>query len=160
VLDAGGGDSRLVDHLVGRGHTCVGVLDISAAALARARQRLGDAAQRVTWIEADVTGKWPLRPIEVWHDRAVFHFLIDPGDKLRYVARLLERVKPGGSAILATFGPSGPPLCSGLPVARYSPHDLARQLGASFRLEEALRELHATPRGQEQEFWYSRFAVV
>jgi hypothetical protein len=136
------------------------VLDVSANALARARERLGEAAARVTWIEADVTARWPLQPLDVWHDRAVFHFLVDPGDRLRYVARLLERVKPGGAAIFATFGPAGPPMCSGLPVERYSPQALTQQLGSSFRFEEALRELHATPHGSTQEFWYSRFTIV
>ena len=158
MLDVGGGDSRLVDFLLThRDAACVCVLDISAAALARAQARLGQSALRVQWIEADVTGEWPVPTVDIWHDRAVFHFLTDPQDRLRYRARLEQAVQPGGAVIIATFAPDGPEKCSGLPVVRYSPEVMEATLGAGFRLQEAVRESHATPFGTTQEFWYSRF---
>jgi SAM-dependent methyltransferase len=135
---------------------CVCVLDISSAALARAQARLGDAAHRVQWIEADVTGDWPVPSVDIWHDRAVFHFLTDPQDRLKYRARLELAVRPGGAVIVAAFAPDGPEKCSGLPVVRYSPEALEAELGAGFTLQEAVRERHPTPFGTTQEFWYSR----
>jgi SAM-dependent methyltransferase len=136
---------------------CVCVLDISREALNRAQSRLADFSHRVQWIEADVTDDWPVPSVDIWHDRAVFHFLTDPGDRDRYRARLQQAVKPGGTAIIATFAPDGPEKCSGLPVVRYSPDALESELGAGFQLQEAVRESHATPFGTTQEFWYSRF---
>ena len=136
---------------------CVCVLDISRAALDRAQSRLAHVTRRVQWIEADVTGDWPVPPVDIWHDRAVFHFLTDPVDRERYRARLLQAVKPGGCAIIATFAQDGPATCSGLPVVRYSPDALEAELGPAFRLQEAVRESHVTPFGTTQEFWYSRF---
>jgi len=114
VLDIGAGDSRLVDFLLfEREVECVCVLDISSAALARARERLADAAERVQWIEADVAGDWPTPSVSIWHDRAVFHFLTDPTDRLRYRARMEQAVRPGGAVIIGTFAPDGPEKCSG-----------------------------------------------
>ena len=159
MLDAGGGDSRLVDHLLDRSVTCVTVLDISGAALARARERLGPRQADVTWIEADVTGEWSTRPVDIWHDRAVFHFLTAAADRDRYRANLLRTLRPGGSAIVATFGPAGPARCSGLPTMRYSPEELERELGPRLRVRESVREVHATPSGTTQELWYSRFVL-
>ena len=155
----GGGDSRLVDQLVARGIRCVTVVDIAAAALSRARHRLPHAP--VTWIEADVAGMgWTADPADLWHDRAVFHFLTDRADRARYVERLTRTLKPGGQAVIATFALEGPPKCSGLQVVRYAPEGLAAELGASFRLQETVREAHRTPGGTTQEFWYSRFGRV
>jgi methyltransferase family protein len=154
VIDIGGGASRLVDRLLDRGVRCLTVLDISGAALARAWSRLPDAP--VTWIEADVTGPWTAVPADLWHDRAVFHFLTEPADRARYLDRLTEVLKPAGQAVIATFALEGPPRCSGLPVVRYSPDTLAAELGTSFQLEDAMRESHATPAGGTQEFWYCR----
>lgn len=151
----GGGDSRLVDRLVAGGIRCVSVVDISGAALGRAKARLPNAP--VTWIEADVTGEWTVPPVDFWHDRAVFHFLTDRADRARYLEHLKDSLKPGGHAIIATFALEGPPNCSGLPVVRYSPDALAAELGASFRVEAAARETHSTPLGRAQEFWYTRF---
>src|SRR5687768_4897310 len=105
VLDVGGGDSRLVDVLVARGLTCLAVLDVSPAALQRAQARLGDATSVPTWIASDVTGDWSLRPMDIWHDRAVFHFLTEPKDRARYVRHMIETLKPDGAAIIATFAP-------------------------------------------------------
>jgi trans-aconitate methyltransferase len=146
-----------VDHLVAREVRCVTVLDISGAALARARARLGDAQHRVTWIDADVTGDWAVPRVDVWHDRAVFHFLTDAADRARYLERLRQGLPSGGTAVIATFAPDGPEKCSGLPVARYSAGELAATLGPEFRLVETIPELHATPSGATQSFQYSRF---
>lgn len=158
MLDVGGGDSRLVDFLISEREVgCVCVLDISAAALARARERLGVRAHQVQWIEADVTAEWPVPVVDIWHDRAVFHFLTDPADRLRYRARLDQAVHPGGAVVLATFAPDGPEKCSGLPVMRYSPDALQAELGSGYRLLEAVRETHQTPFGATQEFWCARF---
>ncbi len=157
VLDVGGGDSRLVDLLVARGLTCVAVLDVARAALERAQARLGEKGSDVNWIEADVTGDWSWKPVDIWHDRAVFHFLTSEDDRARYKKRLHEMLKPGGSAIIATFAPEGPEKCSGLPVARYSTESLASELGDQFALVEARRHLHTTPWGATQAFQYSRF---
>jgi trans-aconitate methyltransferase len=156
VLDVGGGDSHLVDALAARGLDCLAVLDVSGAALERAKARLGAVAQVPIWIEADVTSDWTLQPMDIWHDRAVFHFLTAPEDRARYTQHMLETLKPGGSAIIATFAPDGPERCSGLPVQRYSPEQLAAELGASFELIEARPHLHTTPSGSTQSFQYSR----
>jgi trans-aconitate methyltransferase len=157
VLDVGGGDSRLVDHLAARGLDCLAVLDVSSAALARARGRLGESAAIPTWIEADVAGEWSLQPMDVWHDRAVFHFLVSREDRRRYRQHLLATLKPGGAAIVATFAPDGPRTCSGLPVERYSAAGLAAELGGELHLVEALPHTHTTPRGTMQSFNYCRF---
>jgi SAM-dependent methyltransferase len=157
VLDVGGGDSRLVDHLAARGMDCLAVLDVSSAALERAQSRLGAAARVPVWIEADVTGDWALKPMDVWHDRAVFHFLTTPDDQAKYLEHLGAVLKVQGTAIIATFAPDGPETCSGLPVARYSPEMLARRLGSGFFLADARRHIHHTPWGSTQPFQYSRF---
>lgn len=157
VVDVGGGDSRLIDHLIRRGMDCLAVVDVSAAALDRARTRLGAAANAPTWITSDVTGEWTLKPMDVWHDRAVFHFLTDAEDRTRYLAHLKDTVKPGGTVIIATFALDGPERCSGLPVMRYSPESLAAALGDEFMLVQALHHIHQTPWGSRQRFQYSRF---
>ena len=153
VLDVGGGDSRLVDYLVGHDMTCLAVLDISTAALERARSRLGAAADVPTWIAADVTAEWSLKPMDIWHDRAVFHFLTDADSRSRYRAHLLQTVKPHGAAIIATFSPEGPETCSGLPVVRYTPESLADELGEELTLVESVRHGHPTPWGVIQASW-------
>jgi len=149
-----------VDYLLSRQVACVSVLDISGAALERAKARLGPAHRQVTWIEADVTGDWGIQPVDIWHDRAVFHFLTRADDRQRYRARLGASVRPGGSVVMATFGPEGPTMCSGLPTIRYSPHALAAELGDSYQLQETIPEQHATPFGTTQEFRYSRLTRV
>ena len=145
-----------MDHVIARGLQCVTVLDISDAALRRARERLPGAA--VTWIEADVTGEWRASPVDVWHDRAVFHFLTDAADRARYVEYLRKTLKPSGQAIIATFALDGPEKCSGLPVVRYSGETLARELGPEFRLVQTIAEAHQTPAGGTQAFLYNRFS--
>jgi len=146
-----------VDALLARGARCVTVLDVAASALARARARLGAAAARVTWIEADVTSDWQAGPVDIWHDRAVFHFLTEPGDREQYVARVRQAVTPGGTVIMATFAPDGPETCSGLTVERYDAEALRARLGAGFTLVDAVHERHLTPRGSPQAFCYAAF---
>jgi cyclopropane fatty-acyl-phospholipid synthase-like methyltransferase len=158
VLDVGGGDSRLVDALAARGVECLAVLDVSVTALRRSQARLAEAATAPIWIAADVTDDWSLKPMDIWHDRAVFHFLTDPDDRKRYVQHLFETLKRDGSVIIATFALDGPEKCSGLPVIRYSPETLAKELGDGFVLVESVPHLHRTPWGTTQSFQYSRFA--
>jgi SAM-dependent methyltransferase len=156
TIDIGGGDSTLVDALLDRGFRDLTVLDVSAAALARARSRLGDRAAGVTWIEADVTrAGLPAGAYDVWHDRAVFHFLTDPEDRSRYVALAAQAVRPGGTLIVATFAPDGPTRCSGLEVARYDVEGLAREFAEGFVLTAGLTDVHRTPAGGEQRFTYA-----
>lgn len=151
VIDVGGGASRLADELATRGFSDVTVLDVSAAALEAAQRRLGPDAP-VTWLRQDLLAWRPERRYGLWHDRAVFHFLIDPTARQRYTALLQAAVEPGGWAIVATFAPDGPDHCSGLPVARYSTDDLAGVLGDGFTLVDSRREEHATPAGAIQPF--------
>lgn len=160
IIDAGGGDSLLVDSLLDQGFRDVTVIDVSSPALQRARERLGERARRVNWICGDVLEFRPAVKFDVWHDRAVFHFLTDREDRAGYVQAVLEAVKPGGQVIIATFGLEGPPKCSGLDVVRYSPESLADTLGDRLKLVESLPQLHTTPKGTAQHFNYSRFVVV
>lgn len=149
-----------MDQLLARGATCVSVLDLSGAALARARARLGPVSRAVRWIEADVIADWTVPPVDIWHDRAAYHFLTEPGDRQRYRAHMVEAVRPGGQIILATFALDGPERCSGLPVVRYSVDMLAEQLGPEFSLMETFLERHRTPRGGDQSFCWARFRRV
>ena len=160
VIDVGGGDSHLIDHLTARGLDCVAVLDVSDAALQRARTRLGSKADVPIWLEANVVGDWSLKPMDIWHDRAVFHFLTDPEDRSRYLNHLRLTLKSGGAAIIATFALEGPETCSGLRVTRYSPGSLLQTLGADFELMESVDYVHQTPWGTPQAFQYSRFKRV
>lgn len=157
VIDIGAGTSRVVDALVSRGLTDLTVLDVSQAALDATRSRLGQDGNTVTWIAGDITLWRPMRTYDVWHDRAVFHFLVDPEDKAAYIERLSSGLATGGHAIIATFAPDGPQTCSGLPVARYSPEVLAQTLGEEFALIDQRFQSHTTPWGQPQSFQYSLF---
>jgi ubiquinone/menaquinone biosynthesis C-methylase UbiE len=155
VIDVGGGISTLADDLLNAGFSHVTVLDISAAALDIARQRLGVLASHVTWVEADITQvQLPYRAYDVWHDRAVFHFLTQPEARQSYVQAVQHSVKAGGHVIVATFAADGPTHCSGLEVTRYSPDSLHDQFGTEFRLVDSVREAHRTPFGTEQKFIY------
>jgi len=146
-----------VDRLLDRGLTCVTVLDVSPTALTRARTRLGARAARAAWIEADMTGEWHLSPVDIWHDRAVFHFLTTPVERDAYIAHLRCTLKIGGSAIIATFGLEGPTQCSGLPVERYDSPGIAALLGPDFEHAESLKDFHLTPTGGLQAFSFGRF---
>lgn len=157
IIDVGGGASILVEELFGEGYRDLTILDISAEALRTQRERLGRRGIVPTLIQEDVTRFRPQRSYALWHDRAVFHFLVQPEDRLRYVDVLGRALRPGGHAIIATFGPSGPERCSGLSVARYDAQALAGELGAGFALIDSALHLHRTPRGAEQQFLYARF---
>jgi 2-polyprenyl-3-methyl-5-hydroxy-6-metoxy-1,4-benzoquinol methylase len=155
IIDVGGGASVLVDDLLDAGYHNLTVLDLAESALAASRARLGARAQAVQWVADDVTrADLPSMHYDVWHDRAVFHFLTDPDDRARYVTQVLKSVKPGGHVIVATFGPGGPLQCSGLDVVRYTPDVLHAAFGAPFRLLGHETEIHQTPTGKEQEFVY------
>lgn len=151
ILDVGAGASVLVDHLVDRGFRDISVLDIAPPALQAAKRRLGADAGKIEWIATDLLTWKPIRRYDVWHDRAVFHFLTDPKDRDRYVAVLRDALAPDGRVILATFAANGPKRCSGLPVARYTPADLADQF-PGFDVLQARREEHHTPSGAVQPF--------
>lgn len=160
-IDIGAGASRLVDALLEEGFGPLTVLDLSAAALAVSRQRLGPKADDVAWIEADITVWQPERGYAVWHDRAVFHFLTGAEDRAGYACALAQALRPGRTAIIATFADDGPEMCSGLPVVRYAPEELAQELDRLLpgRLEmfDARRHMHVTPKGNRQSFQYSVF---
>jgi hypothetical protein len=156
VIDVGGGASHLVDWLVERGYRA-GVLDISDEPLKIVRKRLSNAAARVEWFVADVTEFISPHEWDVWHDRAVFHFLMDAPDRQKYREALLAATAPGSHVIIATFGPEGPERCSGLPTMRYSATGLHRELGKEFELIETEWEDHHTPGGKVQQFVYGRF---
>jgi SAM-dependent methyltransferase len=155
IIDVGGGASTLAEDLLAEGYTDVTVLDISAAAIAAAKARLGERALEIRWIEADITAiNLPRRCIDVWHDRAVFHFLTVSEDRMTYISAILHAVRPGGHVIIATFAEDGPTKCSGLPVVRYSPEELHAELGGAFSLHRCEREEHVTPAGAVQRFVY------
>ena len=155
IIDVGGGASVLVDDLFARGSRDVTVLDLSGAAIATAKSRLGKEAESVKWIESDILNvALPAAAYDVWHDRAVFHFLTDEKDRDAYVELVLHAVKPGGLVIVATFAEDGPAECSGLPVMRYSADQLHAEFGEPFILLGHEEELHRTPSGKEQKFVY------
>lgn len=160
IIDVGGGTSTLVDRLLDLGYQNLGVLDLSANALAEVKIRLGSRSGEVEWFEEDVTTfesphKWAL-----WHDRALFHFLIDLPARIAYKQSLLDAVEDEGHAIIATFGPEGPTTCSGLDVKRYSGADLDAFFGPELCLLEEALEDHKTPLGATQQFVYCRFQRV
>ena len=155
IIDVGGGTSTLVDHLLDNGFQHITVLDIAAAAFEVAQQRLGQRATSVTWLEADITQTTlPHHRYDIWHDRAVFHFLTKAQDRQNYINTVKETVKPGGHVIMATFANNGPERCSGLEVARYDPQSLHNEFGTDFELLDSTREEHHTPFGTEQKFIY------
>ena len=157
IIDIGGGDSRLVDYLLAAGYENVSVLDISGAALARARQRLGPAASRVQWLEADVRRFEPPQPYALWHDRAAFHFLTTAPEVARYLRRARAAVVPGGYLTMGTFSPAGPTQCSGLPIRQYSEASLAAILRRGFGKLHCRTEDHETPFQTTQNFLFCSF---
>lgn len=155
IMDVGGGEATLVDDLLNAGYHNLSVLDISERALQVCRERLAARAAGVTWLAADVLDLvLTPRSIDVWHDRAVFHFLTEQAQRDRYVAQVMTALKPGGYAIVGTFGPQGPTQCSGLPVARYSSGELHEKFGSPFELLDHSTTLHTTPWGSTQQFVY------
>lgn len=157
VADIGGGTSRLVDHLLARGHDDVTVVDVSAAALRIAADRLGDDAAKVQWVHADIREFSPGRVFDVWHDRAVLHFLTEEVDQRRYRDILDAATGSGAAAVFGCFAPDGPTHCSGLPVMRRDAYDLADFLGAQWSMVARDRELHTTPGGAVQPFTWATF---
>lgn len=162
IIDVGGGASRLVDSLVARAMGKIAVLDLSKNALGTSQDRLGSLGADIDWIQADIT-KWvPHKEFDVWHDRAVFHFLTSPEDRAAYALALSKVLRHGGVAIIATFAEDGPEKCSGLPVERYSPEALAQELErllpGQLEVIDSKRHVHATPKGNEQRFQFSVFS--
>ncbi len=156
IIDVGGGASVLVDCLLAEGYGDLTVLDIAGEALSESRRRLGDLADRVTWLEADVLEYRPERVFAVWHDRALFHFMTGSAERQAYVQTLEQALGPGGQAILATFAIDGPRKCSGLEIERYDAARLMAELGSGFDLLQTVDETHRTPAGAEQKFTYFR----
>lgn len=159
IIDVGGGASLLVDCLLAQDRSALSVLDISASALAGARARLGAGAAKVGWIEADVREFAPAQRYDLWHDRAVFHFLTDPAERAAYMAALRRSLNPRGHVVIATFALDGPARCSGLDVAHYDAASLHAQFGADFELLDARRETHITPNGSEQRFTWAHLRM-
>jgi SAM-dependent methyltransferase len=157
IIDVGGGASVLVDRLLDLPFEEIAVLDISEVALGKAKARLGERAERVRWVVADVTEAPDLGNFDVWHDRAVFHFLTDPADRRSYVELALRMVPEGGHLVIATFADDGPKRCSDLDVCRYNARSLASELGEGFSVVREARETHTTPWGSSQAFFYGVF---
>jgi len=155
IIDVGGGESTLVDDLVAQGYQDLTVLDVSSTAIDVTKKRLGPAAERIQWLIGDITRlELEAARYDVWHDRAVFHFLTVPDEREVYVRQVIRAVKPGGHVIVSTFGPEGPKKCSGLDVVRYNSDALHDEFGTRFRLLESSKELHITPLGRTQQFLY------
>ncbi|MDA9983378.1 class I SAM-dependent methyltransferase [Gammaproteobacteria bacterium] len=158
IIDVGGGASTLAEDLLHAGYRSITVLDISEKALSSVKARLGKEVERVTWLECDITSvELPTDFYELWHDRAVFHFLTTPEQRRKYRANLVRALKPGGNLIVSTFAPEAPRKCSGLPVQRYNLKQLENTLGAEFELRQHHNELHITPGGVEQMYLYCHF---
>lgn len=160
IIDVGGGASVLVDRLLDQGFQNLTVLDISPKAIYYAQERLGSRAENVNWIEADITEFEPSVQYNLWHDRAVFHFLTDTKDRTKYMRQLEEAVKPGGHVIIAAFAIDGPTKCSGLNIERYSPEKKKNEFGDSFELVNSVSEAHITPWNKEQKFIYCHFKKI
>ncbi|NBS62903.1 MAG: class I SAM-dependent methyltransferase [Betaproteobacteria bacterium] len=159
ILDVGAGASTLVDDLLSAGYTRLTVLDIAASALESTRSRLGRRAAEVNWLVGNVLDiELPAHHFDIWHDRAVFHFLTSASDREAYVAQMTAALRPGGHVLIATFGPEGPLRCSGLEVVRYDAQSLSKELGKAFRLIDWTLEHHETPAGATQQFLHALFA--
>ena len=161
ILDVGSGESTLVDDLLASGYRALTILDLAPQAIERSRQRLGDAAASVNWVAGDITHV-PLPPAayDLWHDRAVFHFLTEPGQRLDYMRQLTQSLKPDGHVIFATFGPEGPEKCSGLPTMRYDEQSISQQFGPGFRLVRNAIVAHTAPFETQQQFLYCHLARI
>ena len=160
IIDVGGGESTLADDLLTMHYRSLTVLDIAEAAITKSRNRLGAAAERINWLVGNVIEvALPPRAYDVWHDRAVFHFLIEPDQRLAYVRQLSSSLKTGGHVVIATFGPQGPEKCSGLVTMRYNAESLQRELGQDFRLVRSSVVEHHTPCGTAQQFLYCNFTL-
>jgi SAM-dependent methyltransferase len=154
IIDIGGGTSRLVDALLDAGFQAITVLDLSERALAAAKARLGPRGATVMWLAEDVTTWEPSQTYDVWHDRATFHFLIEPNDRAAYAERVTRAVRQGGHVIVGTFAPEGPERCSGVPIVRHDATSLSAMLGPSFQFVECRRHAHRTPAGIKSARWW------
>jgi SAM-dependent methyltransferase len=157
IIDIGGGASLLVDKLLEQGFQDLTILDVSSKALDYAKKRLGNKARAVKWIEADITDFDFLEKYDLWHDRAVFHFLTDAHDRKKYIRNMNKALNSGGHVIIAAFAIDGPLKCSGLDVKRYNPEEMTNELGNSFEFIKSVDEVHMTPAGKEQKFTYCYF---
>ena len=157
IIDVGGGASVLVDRLYASGFHNLTILDISAKALVHTRLRLGESADKIDWFESDVTDFVAPHPFDLWHDRAVFHFLTDQKDRRSYVEVLNKALRPGGHLVLAAFAIDGPEKCSGLDIVQYDAEKLSAELGEGFTLKREQTEVHITPAEKEQKFAYFWF---
>lgn len=155
IIDIGGGEATLVDDLLSKGYTDISVLDISQKAIDVARERIAELADKVHWYCADITtATLPQNYFDVWHDRAVFHFLTEEFQRVKYIEQVMRSVKHGGYVIMSTFGLEGPEKCSGLDVVRYDAENLHGQFGKKFKLINSSTEIHNTPMGTTQQFLY------
>jgi len=160
IIDVGAGESTLVDDLLARSYEDIAVLDVSQIAIDVTKKRLGLAAEQIHWLVADITdAQLEHGAYDVWHDRAVFHFLTASEHRAAYVRQVGHAVKPGGHVIISTFGPEGPTKCSGLDVVRYDAESLHEQFGVRFRLVKSSKELHRTPFGTTQQFLFCHCKV-
>lgn len=161
IIDVGAGASTLVDDLFVSGYSCLSVLDLSGAALETAKKRIGLNSKNIQWIEGDVTAvEFDKHKFDVWHDRAVFHFLTNSEDRKAYIENVFQSVKPNGHIIISTFAEDGPTQCSGLPVMRYSAETLHAEFGEQFALKTKLKEVHSTPFGTTQNFVFCHFVKL
>ncbi len=160
IVDIGGGDSLLVDHLLAIGYQRLAVVDISRSAIERARSRLGKNGAKVRWIVGDVLALDGLGSYDLWHDRALFHFLVEQDQRQRYVDAVMRTISAQGTVIIATFAPDGPTRCSGLEVRRHDAASLASEFGEQFHLYDDRRVVHLTPWNAEQRFAYAALRRV
>jgi ubiquinone/menaquinone biosynthesis C-methylase UbiE len=160
IIDIGGGDSLLVDHLLEKGYTDITVLDISPAAIHRAKERLGEKAARVSWIVSDIMSFVPERSYDCWHDRAAFHFLTEKKEIEGYIAIAQKSIKPSGKIIIGTFSEAGPQKCSGLPVKQYSETTLTAIIGKWFKKIKCIHTAHRTPANTLQDFLFCSFKRI
>jgi len=155
IIDVGGGESTLVDDLLAHGYQDITVLDVSQTAIDVTKERVGAVAEQIYWLTADITDiELSPNAFDVWHDRAVFHFLTKLDQRAAYVRQVARAVRPGGHVLVSTFGPEGPEKCSGLEIVRYNAESLHAEFGVRFRMLESLKELHQTPFGTTQQFLY------
>ena len=157
IIDIGGGDGFLVDNLLEMGYTNITVLDISANAINKAKERLGINADKVKWIVSDITEFIPAEQYDIWHDRAVFHFLTQQKDIEYYKLLANKNISDNGHLILATFADDGPEKCSGLEVCKYSEKDMENSFSIVFKVKESFKYKHLTPFGTIQSFTFSVF---
>lgn len=161
IIDVGGGESTLAEDLLARGYRDITVVDLAEAAISKSQHRMGTAAEQVTWLASDVLqAALPPRNYDLWHDRAVFHFLTESDRRRAYVRQLVSSLKPSGHAVIATFGPQGPEKCSGLPTQRYDAESLQHELGPEFQISRTSIVDHHTPFGTTQQFLYCDFILL